>query len=134
MRAVLDANVIVSALLSPSGAPALVIEKWLVGGFELVVSPRLLEEVNRALAYPKVRRRLHGDAHAQPVALLEEFGEHAPDPASRHTVRSADPGDDYLIELAASAHATLVSGDRHLIELEGRIPVLTPRAFLKSLE
>ena len=132
MRVVLDVNVLVSALLSPTGAPALLIEKWLFGEFELVVSSRLLEEVNRALAYPKVNRRLQSDARVQLVALLEEFGEYAADPP-RHSVRSPDPGDDYLVALAASERATLVSGDSHLLALRGSIPVLSPREFLDSL-
>ena len=132
MRVVLDVNVLVSALLSPTGVPALLIEKWLFGEFELVISPRLLEEVNRALAYPKVNRRLQSDARVQLVALLEEFGGSAADPP-RHSVRSPDPGDDYLVALAASERATLVSGDSHLLALRGSIPVLSPREFLDSL-
>jgi len=45
-----------------------------------------------------------------------------------------DPKDDYLIAAAASAHATLVTGDAHLLELERSIPVLSPRVFLDSVE
>jgi predicted nucleic acid-binding protein len=46
---------------------------------------------------------------------------------------SLDPKDDYLIAAAAAARATLVSGDADLLELEGSIPVLSPRVFLDSL-
>ncbi|MCA1705276.1 MAG: PIN domain-containing protein, partial [Actinobacteria bacterium] len=52
MRAVLDPNVIISAVLSPGGAPARVMTAWLEGRYELVVSPLLLEELERALSYP----------------------------------------------------------------------------------
>lgn len=134
MRAVLDANVLVSAALSPSGAPAQLLEKWLHGDFELVVSPKLLEEVERALAYPKVRRRLDDDAAAELLLLLDELAEHAEDPDTPISARSSDPADDYLITLAASAHATLVTGDAHLLELEGSLPIVSPRAFLDSLD
>ena len=58
MRAVLDVNVIVSGLLSPSGAPARVLAAWLEGGYDLVVSPLLLEELERGLAYAKLRKRV----------------------------------------------------------------------------
>lgn len=134
MRAVLDANVIVSAALSQGGAPAQLLERWLHGAFELIVSPQLLDEVERALAYPKVRTRLEAGAAAQLLSLLEELAERAEDPDTAAPVRSPDPADDYLIALAASAHATIVTGDAHLIELEGAVPVVSPRAFLDSLD
>jgi hypothetical protein len=38
VRAVLDPNVLIAALLSPTGAPAQLVGRWLGGEFELVVS------------------------------------------------------------------------------------------------
>lgn len=134
MRAVLDANVLVSAALSQSGAPAQLLERWLHGAFELIVSPQLLGEVERALAYPKVRDRLEEGAAAELLLLLGELAEQASDPDTAAPVQSPDPADDYLIALAASIRATLVSGDAHLLELEDAIPVVSPRAFLDSLD
>ncbi len=37
------------------------------------------------------------------------------------------PGDDYLIARAARHAAALLSGDEHLLELAGRVPVYSPR-------
>jgi len=54
VQAVLDPNVIISALLSPNGSPARVVQAWLDGGYELVVSPLLLGELDRALDHPKL--------------------------------------------------------------------------------
>jgi len=48
-------------------------------------------------------------------------------------VHSRDPDDDYLIALASAHRAALVSGDKHLLALEGEIPVFSPRAFLDLL-
>lgn len=104
-----------------------------MGEFELIVSPALLAEVERALAYPKVSARMDHGVSEQLLALLRPMAEQAPDPATPPPVPSRDPQDDYLIALAASAHATLVTGDAHLLEFEGSIPVLSPRAFLDSL-
>lgn len=135
MRAVLDANVIVSAALSRSGAPPQLLERWLHGGFELVVSDALLREVERALEYPKVRRRLDGDSAARFLAVLEELAEHAEDPTgSALALRSRDPDDDYLVALAASSQATLVTGDAHLLELGAAMPIVSSREFLDSLD
>jgi predicted nucleic acid-binding protein len=46
---------------------------------------------------------------------------------------SVDPGDDYLIALASSQRAALVSGDKHLLDLAGKIPVFSPREFIRLL-
>ena len=48
-------------------------------------------------------------------------------------MRSADPGDDYLIALASAHRAALVSGDKHLLSLSSKIPVFSPRDFLELL-
>jgi predicted nucleic acid-binding protein len=50
------------------------------------------------------------------------------------SVRSPDPGDDYLLALAASEHAALVSGDEHLLGLADDLPIFSPARFLRILE
>ena len=132
MRAVLDVNVLVSALLSRGGAPARIIGSWLDGGFELVVSELLLAELERALGYPKVAAYVSPDAAAAFVALLRGAAIVAVDPAESPE-RSSDPGDDYLLALAEAENASLVTGDQHLLDLADRFPIRSPRAFLESL-
>jgi putative PIN family toxin of toxin-antitoxin system len=133
VRAVLDPNVLISAVLSRTGAPAQLLARWLAGGFDLVVSPALLEELARALAYPKLSARIAPADAAAYVSLLRDRAEIAADPPNR-PARSADPGDDYLIALAATQHAVLVSGDRHLLALAAELPVVSAREFLERLE
>ena len=130
MRAVLDPNVIISALLSPSGNPARVLRAWQQGEFELIVSPSLLEELARALAYPKLRRRITEEDARAVIQWLTEVATVVSDPEAQPPVHSADPGDDYLIALAAARQAILVSGDRDLLNLSDEIPVFSPAAFL----
>jgi uncharacterized protein len=132
VRAVLDVNVLVSALLSPRGAAAQIVARWLEGEVEFVVSPELLDELDRALAYPKVRKHIDEADGGTFTALLREAAILVEDPVDRPT-RSADPGDDYLLALAQTARAVLVSGDEHLLELAGELPITAPRAFLESL-
>lgn len=130
MRAVLDPNVLISALLSPDGAPARLLRARLHGGFELVVSPDLLAELERALGYPKLRKRVSADDARAFLDWLASTADMAEDPDDPPAVTSRDPGDDYLIALAESQRAALVSGDEHLLELADRIPVFTPAGFL----
>ena len=56
-RAVLDANVIISALIQPKGPSGRILTSLLQrNSFELVVSSTILAEVRRSLSYPKVRK------------------------------------------------------------------------------
>ncbi|MGH2468155.1 MAG: putative toxin-antitoxin system toxin component, PIN family [Candidatus Limnocylindrales bacterium] len=133
MRAVLDANVLMSALLSPEGPPARLIRAWRSGAFELVVSPLLLTELHRALSYPKLRRLVtakEGDAF---VALLGREAVMVSDPAISPPVRSTDPNDDYLLVLAAAEQAVIVTGAKDLPALADRAPIHAPTAFLAIL-
>ena len=133
MRAVLDANVIISGLLSPGAAPARVLVAWREGAFELIVSSQLLAELTRALSYPRLRERVDPqdtkdllDWLARFATLGDERG-HAP-------VRSTDSADDYLIALAAGNDALLVSGDKHLLDLADELPILPSARFLALVE
>jgi putative PIN family toxin of toxin-antitoxin system len=132
LRAVLDPNVLVSALLSRSGKPAQIVSRWLAGEFELIVSEALLAELERALAYPRVRAHVPREEAAQIVALLLAAANVAPDPAEARR-RSPDPGDDYLLGLAEAERAVLVSGNRHLLTLADRYPIHAPREFLEHV-
>lgn len=134
MRAVVDVNVIISALLSRNGSPAQVLRAWQQGQFELVVSPLLLAELERALGYPKLRRRIPVEDAETVVAWIGRAASLESDPAEPPAVRSVDPGDDYLLALAASETAVIVSGDDHLLSLRGSAPVYSPAEFLELLE
>ena len=134
MRAVLDANVLISAILSPRGSPARLLLAWQAGAFELIVSPKLLGELARALAYPKLARLIPPvDADAF-VAWIARSALMAADPGTVPSIRSADPDDDYLVALAVAERAVLVSGDGHLTVLADRLPIRIPADFLASLD
>jgi putative PIN family toxin of toxin-antitoxin system len=133
VRAVLDVNVLVSALFASGGSPARLLRAWRDGMFDLVVSPLLLEELSRALTYDKVRSRIRPDRADRFVKRIRASSTLVEDPVSPPTVRSRDPGDDYLIALAASTRSILVTGDTDLLALAGSIPVESPREFLGRL-
>jgi len=107
---------------------------WQEGRFELIVSPALLAELGRALAYPKLRRLITQEDAEAFVAWLSRSASLARDPDGPPPIRSIDPDDDYLLTLAADQHAALVSGDRHLLALAGQLPVQTPAEFLAVVE
>jgi len=133
LRAVLDVNVLISALLSRTGTPARLLLAWQEGRFELIVSPGFRADLSRALAYPKLRRLIRASDAEAFVAWLSRSALLAGDPDGPAPIRCVDPGDDYLISLAADQHAVLVSSDGHLLALAGDFPIQTPAAYLSSV-
>ncbi len=135
LRAVLDVNVLVSAAIGREGPPARLVRACLEGAFELIVSPRLLDELERVLARPRIAGRL------DPVdvgRVREALGRAAIrfDDAPAGQAITADPDDDYVVVLARAGGArVIVTGDLHLLDLDGlEPPALTPRAFLDVVE
>jgi uncharacterized protein len=133
VRAVLDTNVIVSAVLAANGSPARVLRAWIEGAFELITSPNLLDELRRVLDFPKLAAYIDRDDARQLCDLIAAGSAVVEDPIEPARVRSVDPEDDYLIALAAATRSLLVTGDADLLVLADRIPVMTPAEFLARL-
>jgi putative PIN family toxin of toxin-antitoxin system len=129
-RVVPDPSVLVSALITPTGTPAKLLQEAQAGGLDLVVSPLLLEELEEALKREKLRRYVDLDAVRDFLALLRRDAHLAADPEGPPPLCSADPDDDYLIALAHDHSAVLVSGDAHLLDLADRAPILSPADFI----
>lgn len=133
MRAVVDVNVLISGVISAKGSPAEILRAGRDGRFELVISEMLLAELERALAYPKLRRLVPAEKAAAYVSWVRDHGTVAEDPTGSPTVGSRDPDDDYLLALAIDRHAYLVTDDQDLLVLGGDLPVVTPKQFLAQL-
>ena len=132
--AVLDTNVLVSALISPGGPSATLLLELRAGAFELVASPTLLDELRDVLGRESFRRYITEDEAAAYVELIGREAAILDDPAPSARPLSADADDEYLVDLARAAAAdVLVSGDAHLLELRDRLPVMSPAEFLATL-
>ena len=134
LRLVLDSNIFISALVHRHGTTGRLLDLWRAGMYDLIVSDRLLGELEAVLRRPKFGRVGAEDA-AELLGVLRESALRAPDPPAGAPL-TRDPADDYLIRLAhaANAHA-VVSGDAHLLELPPTVcRVLTPRAAVELLE
>jgi len=133
VRCVFDPNVFVAALLSRHGTPAVLLRLWLDGAFEMVASPLLMAELQRVLAYPKIRSRV-SEAEAESfLTLLRQGATIVEDPGQLPSLRTPDPHDDYLVVLAEGARAVIVSGDKHLLGMAGRLPVYSPAGFRRLM-
>jgi putative PIN family toxin of toxin-antitoxin system len=135
LRAVVDSNVLIAALLSPRGSPGRAFRTWLEGSYELIVSPSLLAELDRALAYPKLRSRIPIENAKALVDLLRGSATLADDPPEGSApISSRDPGDDYLLALAISERAALVTGDADLLTIATPLPIYSPAAFIDLID
>ena len=109
LRAVLDANVFVSAAIHPDGPPGRIIEQFLrTDAFTLVLSEAIVDEIMRALAYRKVRRYMRPGLDPglwmEDLVVLAEF---VSDPSQVSGV-SKDPDDDKYLAAAIAGRAPLV--------------------------
>lgn len=97
----------------------------------MVVSPLLLAELRRVLAYTKIRSRV-SEAEAEAfLALLGEGATVVEDRSRDPSIRTEDPHDDFVVALAEASRAVIVSGDQHLLSMAGRLPVQSPAEFLR---
>ena len=136
MRAVIDTNVLLSALLW-GGTPRALLEHVRNGTVTLISSQALLAELARVLERPKfdvILLRTY-TPRAQSLAEVRQLAEVIdPPPLVQPVCR--DPDDDAVLALAIASQADLViSGDDDLLSLgsfEG-IPILTPTQALQRL-
>lgn len=134
MRVVLDTNVLLSALISPHGAPDLIYRAWRAAKFELVTSLVQLDELRRASRYPKLKAILQPYRvgvmvnNLQRAIVLERLAS---------DVEADDPDDTFLLAMAGAGEADyLVTGDRRAGLLRrgsfGRTRIVKPDAFCRE--
>lgn len=129
MRIVLDTNVIISGIFF-SGPPTEILNAWKDSLFQIVLSPKILEE------YRDVAESLADDYPGvliQPIIdLVMIHGEMVF--ADDYTEPVCDDPDDYkFIGCALAGNCTIiVSGDKHLLRVSGHkgITVLKPKEFV----
>jgi predicted nucleic acid-binding protein len=103
------------------------------GGFDLIISSRLLYELETVLVRKRFRRYLTYEEAVEYVSWLHHRAEVLEEPVEGSVLGATPDPDDYL-----------VSGDDHLLGLPGRVVsegedgvlarVLTPREFLQELD
>lgn len=133
-RVVCDANIYVSSLVNPKGIPGSVIDcLFKNNNFEIVVSLAIIEELQRVLFYPKVRKYINlTDIQLNHWVEALIVRSHIVEPRFNYdTLVLEDPDDDrYLIAAIESKASYLITGDRHLLDLSSNlIKILTAREF-----
>ena len=137
MIVVLDTSVIISALLSAEGPPAQIIDLWEAGVFDVAISTPLLDELKRALDYPRVKKyqKMTPDEINTLLGRWSTISVYV-EPEVALEVVEDDSDDNRVLECAVAAKVNyIISGDKHLLDLgEYRgIEVLPPAGFIVLL-
>jgi len=138
IRAVLDTNLVVSAVLSRGGVPAAVVR---AAGhrFDLVWSPSIAVECSRVLSLPRILKRLEGregDGRAVLANLVAVAHMVTTELPTELGVVRDDPDDDVLFGTALAGGARfIVSGDAAVLAVGNfaGVMVVSAAEFLATL-
>jgi uncharacterized protein len=136
-RAVLDANVWISGLVFPGGAPSVVVDYAIRGPIErnlqALISQPLIDQIDRSLR----KFDLPDSFVPESLSIIRRVCEEV-DTSDHLNVIQAKPSDNRVLECAIAGMAdVIVTGDkRHLLPLEiyRGIPIVSPRVFLDRFE
>lgn len=117
-RLVIDASTLVSGIAGSrsESPPCLIFDAVAEMSVEVIICPRLLAEVERALRKPYFRGLIEDEEIAEAVSIVRDAGVMLPDPTDPPAVLR-DPTDDYLVALARGSGAdAIVTSDGDLLD------------------
>ena len=128
MRVVLDTNVLVSGLAYPESLPGRILNVWRQGGLEVVLSRYILDELVRVL--PRLPRLLMTPSEIRDLADSFLFMADVVEPCAERDATLRDEKDQLILgTLIAGQAGYLVTGDKDLLALAERYPIVTPDVF-----
>jgi uncharacterized protein len=136
MRAVIDTNILVRAMLNPEGSVGPVVDYLRDGRYVFLYSEATLNEFVDVLSRPRMVHRygITTDEVDALCALVIRRGE--PVQSNQTVTACRDPKDNAFLEVAVAGRAdVIVTGDEDLEVLdpfEG-IPIVSPAKFLRLL-
>jgi len=133
LRVVLDTNVLVSGLAYPASVPGRIIAAWRHGSIEVLLSAYILDELRRVL--PRLAHR-HGVSTAEIDDLVDVLSIQAEliEPLQAQDAALRDPDDGPVLGSLVAALAVadvdyLITGDKDLLQLADRYPIVDPATF-----
>jgi putative PIN family toxin of toxin-antitoxin system len=128
LRAVLDTNVLVSGLAYPAGIPGCILGAWRRGGIDVVLSRYILDETVRVL--PRLSRIPMTPTEIRDLVDSFMFSAEMVEPSSERDETLRDEADQPILGTLRAAKADyLITGDKDLLALSERYPIVTPAAF-----
>ena len=136
MLVLLDSNIYFSALISPHGFPARIVNAWRNGRFYLLTCQQQIDEIRAASRNPKFRDLFQ--RHHVGEMLNHLYSATVWQGALPRRHEAADPTDSYLLDLIEAAQPDYaVTGDKRsgLLQIEklGRTKILNAAMFLSQV-
>lgn len=117
MRVVLDSNILARAAHNPAGPAGELLSRLQAAEHVLIVSPFILDELDRVLRYPRLRA-VHGLSDADIIEFVESIAAAAlvvATPPNPPAIVTVDPDDDFVLATAFAGQAdVLCTLDRHI--------------------
>ncbi len=133
LRVVLDTNVLLSGIAYPASVPGKILAAWRHGSVDVLLSAYILDELRRVL--PRLAHR-HGLTLAEIDDLVDALSIQAeviePLPGLEPDLRDVDdqPVLGTLLAALKTADANyLITGDKDLLAMAERYPIVTPAKF-----
>ena len=133
LRVVLDTNVLLSGIAYPASVPGKIIAAWRHGSVDVLLSAYILEELRRVL--PRLAHR-HGLTPVEVGDLVDIFSIQAEvvEPAPETVPGLRDAQDQPVLGTFLAARAGpgadyLITGDKDLLAMADRYPIVTPAQF-----
>jgi uncharacterized protein len=128
LRVVLDTNVLVSGLAYPASIPGHIVSSWRNGGLEVVLSRFILDEFANVL--PRLSRIKLSSAQIRDLVDSLMFLADVVEPDVEQDPTLRDPADQQVLGTLRASHADyLITGDKDLLVLAGKYPIVTPASF-----
>ena len=133
LRVVLDTNVLLSGIAYPASLPGKILAAWRHGSVDVLLSDYILEELRSVL--PRLVQR-HGltlleiDDLVDSLSIMSDIID--PSTIAEPLLRDANDQQVLGTLLAAMREARadyLITGDKDLLVLSDRYPILTPAQF-----
>ncbi len=125
---VLDTNVLVSGLAYPGSVPGRIVGAWRRGGLDVVLSKYILDEMVRVL--PKLSSNKRSPAEIRDLADSFLFTAEIFEPSGEMDATLRDKADQPVLGTLLAAKADcLITGDKDLLALAGKYPIVTPAVF-----
>ena len=133
LRVILDTNVLLSGIAYPASVPGKILAAWRHGSVDVLLSDYILSELRRVL--PRLVHR-HGLTQAEIDDLVDILSIQAevidPLPSTEPQLRDANDLPvlgTLLSAVKTSAGDYLITGDKDLLSMADRYPIVTPAQF-----
>ena len=128
MRVVLDTNVLVSGIAYPESVSGRIVRVWRQGGLDVVLSRYILDEMSRVL--PHLNRVGLSASEVRDLVDSFMFLADIVEPDGEQDAGLRDAADlQVLATLRASRADYLITGDKDLLALAEKYPIVTPATF-----